>query len=77
MYRIPIETLKGPAQPSTMDWWGHALREYGHLQHHRPEAGGEPRGRQRGRNDDETNLARIPLVEYDFDHKVLDRLFLF
>ncbi|KAK5823530.1 aspartic peptidase domain-containing protein [Linnemannia elongata] len=73
MLKIPIETFNGPVRPSTMGRWSHALRKYGlsqrHSQHHHPKAGGGPRGRQRGRVDDETNLARIPLVDYDFDRE--------
>ncbi|KAF9140183.1 hypothetical protein BGX30_006923 [Mortierella sp. GBA39] len=74
MLKIPIETFNGPVRPSTMGRWGHTLRKYGlsqrHSQHHRfNSGGGGPQGRQRGRVDDETNLARIPLVDYDFDRE--------
>ncbi|KAF9903182.1 hypothetical protein EC991_004090 [Linnemannia zychae] len=71
--KVPIQTFHGPIRPSTVGRWAHTLRKYGLVErYHRPKVaggGGGPRGRQRGRVTDETNLARIPLVDYDFDRE--------
>ncbi|KAF8947293.1 hypothetical protein BGZ47_009681 [Haplosporangium gracile] len=76
MLKIPIEAFNGPVRPSTMGRWAHALRKYGMSQrrshHHRTESDGGgkgPRGRRREQVTDETNLARIPLVDYGFDRE--------
>ncbi|KAF9928611.1 hypothetical protein BGZ67_006861, partial [Mortierella alpina] len=74
--KIPIKTVNGPIRLSTMGRWRHTLRKYG-LSHKNSsavsgigsEAVGGPRGYQRGRALSETNVARIPLVDYDFDRE--------
>ncbi|KAF9982088.1 hypothetical protein BGZ75_006555 [Mortierella antarctica] len=75
--KIPIKTVNGPIRLSTMGRWRHTLRKYG-LSHKNSsavsgigsEAVGGPRGYQRGRALSETNVARIPLVDYDFDREI-------
>ncbi|KAF9284883.1 hypothetical protein BGZ68_004340 [Mortierella alpina] len=74
--KIPIRTVNGPIRLSTMGRWRHTLRKYG-LSHTTSaavsgieiEAVGGPRGYQRGRALSESNVARIPLVDYDFDRE--------
>ncbi|KAF9952970.1 hypothetical protein BGZ72_005784 [Mortierella alpina] len=74
--KIPIKTVNGPIRLSTMGRWRHTLRKYG-LSHKESaaelgvatEAVGGPRGYQRGRALSESNMARIPLVDYDYDRE--------
>ncbi|KAF9178427.1 1,3-beta-glucanosyltransferase [Haplosporangium sp. Z 767] len=65
-FKIPIEVVQGPVRLSTMSRWMHTLRKYGIASRHGARALGM-HGHQRGRLGNETNLARIPLVDYDFD----------
>ncbi|KAF9931274.1 hypothetical protein FBU30_010503 [Linnemannia zychae] len=69
--KVPIKTFNGPIRPSTAGRWAHALRKYGLKQRHHmhPEEKKGPRGRQHGQIVEETNLARISLVDYDFDRE--------
>ncbi|KAG0211678.1 hypothetical protein BGX28_007572 [Mortierella sp. GBA30] len=72
--KIPIKTVNGPVRASTLGRWRHTLRKYGLSQKKSSEgagagAGGKPRGHQFDLVETETNLARIPLVDYDFDRE--------
>lgn len=66
--RIPISRIYGPVRPSTVGRWTQTLRKYGITArkgmtiYHGP--------RNQGRIEETTNLARIPLVDYDFDREV-------
>ncbi|KAF9347754.1 hypothetical protein BGX26_000791, partial [Mortierella sp. AD094] len=64
--KISIQQFNAtPRRPSTVGQWTHTLRKYGLTQRGR----GGAQGDQRGRYEEETNLARIPLVDYDFDRE--------
>ncbi|KAF9431811.1 hypothetical protein BGZ76_011676, partial [Entomortierella beljakovae] len=63
--RVSIQHFNGKARLSTAGRWTHTLRKYGLTQRGR----GGAQGDQRSRYEDETNLARIPLVDYDFDRE--------
>ncbi|GJJ71400.1 hypothetical protein EMPS_03750 [Entomortierella parvispora] len=64
--KVPITSIQRDRKPSTVGRWVHALRKYGLST--RPSTGG-PKGVQRGRVTDPSKLARIPLVDYDFDRE--------
>ncbi|KAF9959325.1 hypothetical protein BGZ70_008880 [Mortierella alpina] len=75
--KIPIKTVNGPIRLSTMGRWRHTLHKYGLLDKKSAavsgigtEAAAGPRGHQRSRALSETNVARIPLVDYDFDREI-------
>ncbi|KAF9133705.1 hypothetical protein BGX30_012196, partial [Mortierella sp. GBA39] len=61
--------------PSTVGRWEHTLRKYGLSADLGPNQRGGPQGRQRGRiiedadGDQEKKVARIPLVDFDFDRE--------
>ncbi|KAF9567059.1 hypothetical protein EC968_003528 [Mortierella alpina] len=75
--KIPIKAVNGPIRFSTMGRWRHTLRKYG-LTHKdsaavsgiKAETEAGPQGYQRGRALSETNVAKIPLVDYDFDREI-------
>ncbi|KAG9063345.1 hypothetical protein KI688_004227 [Linnemannia hyalina] len=62
-------------RPSTVGRWEHTLRKYGLSADFGPNQRGGPQGRQRGRiiedadGDQEKNVARVPLVDFDFDRE--------
>ncbi|KAG0320033.1 hypothetical protein BGZ99_004716 [Dissophora globulifera] len=68
--KVPITRVTSSGRPSTVGRWAHTLRKYGLSQKRHASKAGGPRGRQRGQLEDETSLARIPLVDYDFDREV-------
>ncbi|KAG0281773.1 hypothetical protein BGZ96_001021, partial [Linnemannia gamsii] len=63
--------------PSTVGRWEHTLRKYGLSTDFGPNQRGGPQGRQRGRvvgdnddnEDDVKKVARVPLVDFDFDRE--------
>ncbi|KAF9328101.1 hypothetical protein BG006_008661 [Podila minutissima] len=63
--KVPITTINLSRKPSTVGRWMHTLGKYG------ISTKGGPRGVQRGRviPDAETNLARVPLVDFEFDRE--------
>ncbi|KAK3818973.1 MAG: aspartic peptidase domain-containing protein [Benniella sp.] len=65
--KVPIMKVHSGSRPSTVRRWRHTLQKYGLSQRPRHKTG--PQGHQRGRVEDEANLARIPLVDYDFDRE--------
>ncbi|KAF9538354.1 hypothetical protein EC957_006892 [Mortierella hygrophila] len=73
--KIPITTLAHLIRPSTVGRWEHTLRKYGLSADFGPNQRGGPQGRQRGRiiedadGDQEKKVARIPLVDFDFDRE--------
>ncbi|KAG0231286.1 hypothetical protein BGX31_005574 [Mortierella sp. GBA43] len=66
--KVPISTIHSDVRPSTMGRWKHTLLKYGLIHKRRRDKVGH-HGHQRGRIEDETSLARIPLVDYDFDRE--------
>ncbi|KAG0338469.1 hypothetical protein BG000_003926 [Podila horticola] len=62
---VPITTINLSRKQSTVGRWMHTLGKYG------ISTNGGPRGVQRGRviSDSETNLARVPLVDFEFDRE--------
>lgn len=74
-HRVPITTIKLSRKQSTVGRWMHTLGKYG------MSTKGSPRGVQRDRviPDSKTNLARVPLVDFEFDREVkrLERQSLF
>ncbi|KAG0047668.1 hypothetical protein BGZ83_007312 [Gryganskiella cystojenkinii] len=69
IYKIPISRVHGPVRPSTIGRWTQTLRKYGITARHGMTLHHGPKGLQRGQIADTTNLARIPLVDYDFDRE--------
>ncbi|KAG0257488.1 hypothetical protein BG011_003937 [Mortierella polycephala] len=68
-FKIPIEVVHGPVRPSTTSRWVHTLRKYGIASQHGVGTLGML-GHQQGHLVNVTNLARIPLVDYDFDREI-------
>ncbi|KAF8936187.1 hypothetical protein BGZ47_009627 [Haplosporangium gracile] len=60
-------------KPSTVGRWEYTLRKYGLSTDFGPNQRPGPKGRQRGRvvedGDDKKNVARVPLVDFDFDRE--------
>ncbi|KAG0363312.1 1,3-beta-glucanosyltransferase [Gamsiella multidivaricata] len=67
MLKISITTIQGGRRPSTVGRWVHTLRKYGVS---RSMAGGV-KSIQRGgvAEGERTSLARVPLIDYDFDRE--------
>ncbi|KAG0234070.1 hypothetical protein BGW42_006936 [Actinomortierella wolfii] len=66
-YKVPIRTFHGPVRPSTVGRWMHALRKYNLRP--RKTFSGRNKGYEQNKGDSATNLARVPLVDYDFDRE--------
>ncbi|KAF9974868.1 hypothetical protein BGZ73_001643 [Actinomortierella ambigua] len=66
-FKVPIKTVHGPVRAATVSRWVHALRKY-NLRPHR-HFSGSLKGSKQGNDDSATNLARIPLADYDFDRE--------
>jgi hypothetical protein len=81
--RIPITALTHTKRPSTVGRWEHTLRKYGLSTAFGPKQRGGAKGRQRGRvvedgndnDDDRTKVAKVPLVDYDFDREVRMKMY--
>ncbi|KAF8969083.1 hypothetical protein BGZ46_010730 [Entomortierella lignicola] len=63
--KIPIQKFNTTARPSTIGRWNRTLRKYGLTRRAR----GRAKGDQGDRYETELNLARIPLVDYNFDRE--------
>ncbi|GJJ70251.1 hypothetical protein EMPS_02600 [Entomortierella parvispora] len=68
IYKIPISRVYGPVRPSTVGRWTQTLRKYG-ITARSPGITTSKGPHSHGRIEDTTNLARIPLVDYDFDRE--------
>ncbi|KAF9110046.1 hypothetical protein BGX27_006854 [Mortierella sp. AM989] len=66
--KVPITSIQESQRPSTVGRWIHTMRKYGISSPHTHSKG--PNGVQRGRvADNSSDVARIPLIDYDFDRE--------
>ncbi|KAF9352116.1 hypothetical protein BGX26_010006 [Mortierella sp. AD094] len=63
--KVPITTIQHARRPSTVGRWVHTMRKYGISG---PQTEGV-KGVQRGRVPDGSGVARLPLIDYDFDRE--------
>ncbi|KAG0348771.1 hypothetical protein BG004_004238 [Podila humilis] len=63
-------------RPSTLGRWAHGLRKYRLTAKKGSPFGGPLHNSQAGINDNTTNLARVPLVDYDFDREYYGTVFI-
>ncbi|KAI8603280.1 aspartic peptidase domain-containing protein [Dissophora ornata] len=66
--KIPITTVHGARRPSTVGRWVHTLRKYG-ISGSRITGGAKGMQRFRLVGGDEVGVARIPLVDFEFDRE--------